>query len=177
MIEASSYGWSPVWAMPNVTLDEAVNASHVALAPSHDQRVLEFAKREPVFGVYLKAFRNEFGAQFQPTIGLAHEDARKSVFTVTAFGGFRDAVCMSAVITGQTRTLQWGHPQGVLFSDAFDVYPWFPSSQWNGHVTAFTPALKALHSVNDLRPQSAPALGKRSLSPHHLDEPLLKAII
>jgi len=177
MIEAPSYGWSPVWAMPNVTLDEAINASHVALAPSHDQRVLEFAKREPVFGVYLKAFRNEFGAQFQPTIGLAHEDARKSVFTVTAFGGFRDAVCMSAVIAGQTRTLQRGHPQGVLFSDAFDVYPWFPSSQWNGHLTAFTPALKALHSVNDLRPQSAPALGKRSLSPHHLDEPLLKAIV
>ena len=77
----------------------------------------------------MKAFRNEFGTHFQPTIGLAHEDARKSVFTVTAFGGFRDAVCMSAVITGQTRTLQWGHPQGVLFSDAFDVYPWFPSTQ------------------------------------------------
>ena len=102
---------------------------------------------------------------------------RKSVFTVTAFGGFRDAVCMSAVITGQTRTLQWGHPQGVVFSDAFDVYPWFPSSRWNGHVIAFTPALKALHSVNELRLQSAPALGKRSLSPHHLDEPLLTAIV
>ena len=132
-----------------------------------DQRVLEFAEREPVFGVYLKAFRSEFGIQFQPTIGLAHEDARKTVFTVSAFGGFRDAVCMSAVITGQTRTLQGGHPQGVLFSDAFDVYPWFPSTEWNGHVVALTPALKALHSLNELRPQSAPALGKRSLSPHH----------
>ena len=82
---ASTARWSPVWAMPNVTLDEAINASHVALAPSHDQRVLEFAKREPVFGVYLKAFRNEFGTQFQPTIGLAREDARKTVFTVTEF--------------------------------------------------------------------------------------------
>jgi hypothetical protein len=177
MIESPSHRWTPVWAMPNVTLDEPIEASHAALVPSHDHRVLEFAKQEPVFAVYLKAFRNEFGTQFQPTIGLAHEDARKSVFTVTAFGGFRDAVCMSAVITGQTRTLQWGHPQGVLFSDAFDVYPWFPSTQWNGHVMAFTPALKALHSVNELRPQSAPALGKRSLSPHHLDEPLLTAIV
>ena len=177
MIDLPSHGWTPVWAMPNITLDEPIEASHAALVPSHDQRVLEFAEREPVFGVYLKAFRSEFGIQFQPTIGLAHEDARKTVFTVSAFGGFRDAVCMSAAITGQTRTLQGGHPQGVLFSDAFDVYPWFPSTEWNGHVVALTPALKALHSLNELRPQSAPALGKRSLSPHHLDEPLLKAIV
>ena len=105
MTESPSHGWTPVWAMPNVTFDEPIEASHAALVPSHDQRVLEFAKREPVFGVYLKAFRNEFGTRFQPTIGLAHEDARKRVFTATAFGGFRDAVCMSAIITGQTRTL------------------------------------------------------------------------
>ena len=74
MIESPSHGWTPVWAMPNVTLDEPIEASHAALVPSHDQRVLEFAKREPVFGVYLKAFRNEFGTRFQPIIGFARED-------------------------------------------------------------------------------------------------------
>lgn len=63
MIESPSHGWTPVRAMPNVTLDEPIEASHAALVPSHDQRVLERSA-------------TKFGTQFQPTIGLAHEDAR-----------------------------------------------------------------------------------------------------
>jgi hypothetical protein len=51
MIESPSHRWTPVWAMPNVTLDEPIEASHTALVPSHDHRVLEFAKQEPVFAV------------------------------------------------------------------------------------------------------------------------------
>jgi hypothetical protein len=51
MIESPSHRWTPVWAMPNVTLDEPIEASHAALVPSHDHRVLEFAKQEPVFAV------------------------------------------------------------------------------------------------------------------------------
>jgi hypothetical protein len=110
-----------------------------------------------------------------PTIGLVREDALKSVLTVTAFGGFRDAVCMSAVIAGQTRTTIHDGRRGVLHSD--DVYPWFPSPQWNGHITAFTPALKALHMVDELRPQSAPALANRLLNNSDFDRPLLKALV
>jgi hypothetical protein len=45
MIESPSHGWTPVWAMPNVTLDEPIEASHAALVPSHDPRVIELLKR------------------------------------------------------------------------------------------------------------------------------------
>jgi hypothetical protein len=175
--EATAPGWTPVWAMPNVTLDAPIEASHAALVPSNDERLVALALQKPALMAFLSAFRDEFGNQISPTIGLVREDARKSVLTVTAFGGFRDAVCISAVITGQTRTAQWGHSQGILHSDAFDVYPWFPSPQWNGHIAAFTPALSGQHMVDELRPQSAPALGRRFLTAHHLDKPLLDALV
>ena len=79
MIEVTLARFDARMAMPNVALDQPIEASHAALVPSHDQRVLEFARQKPVFGVYLNAFLNEFGSQFQPTIGLADEDARKNV--------------------------------------------------------------------------------------------------
>lgn len=168
--------WMPVWAMPNVTLEGPVEASHAALVPSKDERLVALAREKPALETFLSAFHNEFGNQVAPTIGLVREDALKSVLTVTAFGGFRDAVCMSAVIAGQTRTTIHGGPRGVFHSDAFDVYPWFPSPQWNGHITAFTPALKALHMVDELRPQSEPALGNRFLNNSDFDRPLLDAL-
>jgi hypothetical protein len=96
--------WTPVWAMPNVTLAAPVEASHAALVPSNDDRLVALARRKPALETFLSAFHNEFGNQVAPTIGLVPEDALKSVLTVTAFGGFRDAVCMSAVIASQTRT-------------------------------------------------------------------------
>ena len=42
-------------------------------------------------------------------------------------------------------------------------------------IAALTPALKGLHIVDELRPQSAPALGNRHLS--QLDQPLLDALV
>ena len=81
-----------------------VEASHAALVPSNDDRLVALARQKPALETFLSAFHNEFGNQVAPTIGLVPEDALKSVLTVTAFGGFRDAVCMSAVIASQTRT-------------------------------------------------------------------------
>jgi hypothetical protein len=42
-------------------------------------------------------------------------------------------------------------------------------------IAALTPALKGPHVVDELRPQSAPALRNRHLSP--LDQPLLDALV
>jgi hypothetical protein len=163
--------------MPNVTLDAPVEASHAALVPTNDDRLVALSRQKPALKTFLSSFHNEFGNQVAPTIGLIREDSLKSVLTVTAFGGFRDATCMSAVIAGQTRTTIYGHPQGVLHSDAFDVYPWFPSLQFDGRITATTPALHAFHMVDELRPQSEPALGNRFLNNRDFDQPLLDALV
>jgi hypothetical protein len=173
----SEPGWVPVWAMPNVTLDAPIEASHVALVPSNDERLLAIARRKPALATFLGAFRNEFERWVSPTIGLVREDAHEGVFTVAAFGGFRDAVCVSAIVAGQAQTMERDSLRGILHSDAFDVYPWFLTRQMDGRISTRTPALSGLHTVDDIRPQSAPALGNRDLSRLHLDEPLLGALV
>lgn len=171
MVDSSSPGWTPICALPNVTLDEPIEVSFAALVPCHDERLRELAHQHPALDTFVKAFRDEFGNQICPTLGLAREDALH-VAMVPAFGGFRDAVCFSAVVAGQCRgTL------GVVHSDAFDVYPWFPSPRLEGRIGAITPALVGMHHVERLHPQPAPALGRRSLSTSEIDQPLLGAIL
>ncbi len=174
---ASTPGWTPVWAMPNVTLDEPIEASHAALVPCSDERLREIARRHSALGTFLSAFRDEFGTQIEPTMAMLREDVPASVKTVPAFGGFRDAVCVSAIVRGQGLTLTWKRAQGILHSDAFDFYPWSLSSQFSEHIVAVTPALHGTHDVGQLQAQSAPALGTRSLSSIHIDHPLLKALL
>ena len=104
----------------------------------------------------------------------------RRIANTIAFGAFRDAVCVSAVVAGQGLTMKWGSSdRGIIFSDAFDIYPWFPSPElgFEKYVAAVTPALCGLRETRDLRPQSAPALGNRSLSLIHVDRPLLQALL
>ena len=85
-----SSAWTPVWAMPNVILDDPIEASLVALVNCHDQRLREIAGRHSALETFLNAFRNEFGTPICPTIGMMLESARQNVKTTAAFGGFRD---------------------------------------------------------------------------------------
>jgi hypothetical protein len=173
-------GWTPVWAMPNVTLlGETVETSNAALVTIIDARLGTIANRNPTLKTFLRAFRDEFGERVIPTIGMIREDAPESVRTVDAFGGFRDAVCVSAILVGQSVSLtsKRSKPVGILYSDAFDVYPWFPSAHFDKHVGAVTPMLHGFHEVSKLQPQFAPALGHRSLSTNHIDRPLLQALL
>jgi hypothetical protein len=163
----ASASWTPVWVMPNVTLEESIEASHAALVNRHDERLCSIARRCPALETFLNAFRDEFETQIWPTIAMVREGVAPRVRTVTALSGFRDAVCVSAIVAGH----------GIIHSDAFDVYPWFPDPRHEGRISAFTPAMIGIHHVEQLRPQPAPALGRRSLSPSQMDQPLLRAIL
>ena len=175
-------GWTPVCMLPNVTLEEPIQASLAAFMPCHDKRLHELARQRPALQTFVSAFRDEFETQILPTIGLVREDARHIANTI-AFGGFRDAVCVSTIVAGQGLTLKTKrddpsqNPIGIVHSDAFDLYPWFLSPQVDDHVVAITPALRELRSLERLRPQSAPALGNRSLVTNYIDHPLLGAIL
>jgi hypothetical protein len=97
---------------------------------------------------------------------------------VAAFGSFRDAICMSAVVFGRGMTLTSKRSAiGIVHSDAFDVYPWFPTPRMDGRISVFTPAVGGIHVVDQLQPQSAPALGNRALAMRQIDEPLLRAVL
>jgi hypothetical protein len=176
-VPVSAPDWVPVWAMPNVTLDDRVETSHAALVTLHDQRLRAIAERRATIDAFLRSFRDEFGVQISPTVAMLRQGAPESVRTVAAFGGLRDAVCVSAIVAGHALTLKWKGPRGVRYSDAFDVYPWFPSPQYDGHIMVATPAVAGMHSAGPLQPQSAPALAERSLTPGELDDVLLRALL
>ena len=69
--------WTPEWALPNVTLDEPIEASHAALVNCQDERLRQIAARHPGLKRFLGAFRDEFGNQICPTIAMVREDAPK----------------------------------------------------------------------------------------------------
>jgi hypothetical protein len=176
MIDSPAQNWTPVWAMPNVTLDEPIETAFAALVPCNDRRLVSLARGHPAFKSFVRAFRDEFGSRICPTIGIVQENAPPRIKTVTAFGGFRDAVCFSAIVAGQSLAIDSGTASGVVHSDAFDVYPWFPT-KLDEQLYAFTPALVGAHEVAQLRPQSTPALGRRSLPNTHIDQPLLTVLL
>ena len=57
------------------------------------------------------------------------------------------------------------------------VETWFPTPQMDGGIGVFTPAVGGTDVVDQLQPQSAPALGNRALAARQIDEPLLRAIL
>jgi hypothetical protein len=172
----SLYRWTPVFALPNVTIETPFEASRAALVPCKDERLQALARSDTPMAHFLAAFRDEFGKQIWPTIGLVRDDA-DHVKNVEAFGAFRDAVCVSTIVAGHALTMTAGSPQGILHSDAFAFYPWFLSRATSEHIVAVTPALYAHAVVSGLQPQSTPALGNRSLTSGHVDTPLLRALI
>jgi len=108
---------------------------------------------------------------------MISQDAPKSVRTVAAVGSFRDAICISAIVSAHARTLSWKRSVGILFADAFDVYPWFPRPDDEKRLSAFTPAVAAIPEVKQLRAQPSPALGRRELSIVDCDRVLLNGIL
>jgi hypothetical protein len=121
---------------------------------------------------FLGAFRDEFGTPVLPTVAMFRGDAPDGVRNDTALGGFRDAVCASAIVAGWSMKSATG---AIIHSDAFDVYPWFPGD--HGHLGTVTPAMIGIHNVEELQGQPAPALGRRSLSTTDMDGPLLDALL
>ena len=158
-------------------IDTAFEVSHAALVSCTNERLQSYVRVHPAMGSFLKRFHNEFGARIWPTVTMISEDAPKSVRTVAALGSFRDAICISAIVSAHARTLLWRRSVGILFADAFDVYPWFPRSDDENRLSAFTPGVTAIDEVKQLRAQPSPALGRRELSTVDCDRVLLNAIL
>jgi hypothetical protein len=59
----ASSEWTPIWVLPNVTIDRAIEASHAAFAPVTDPRLRAMAERKPALGKFLLQFKNEFGSR------------------------------------------------------------------------------------------------------------------
>lgn len=177
MNDSEQTTWTPVWAMPNLSLSDSIETTFVAMVGCGDARLREVGTRHPILIQFLNRFRDEFGSRVWPTMLMFRDDASTSIRTKEALGAFRDVASISAITLSHSRVLKWGRPAGIHFSDAFDIYPWHLGNDWGEHLYAFTPAITGVHEVAQLRGQSAPALGERKLTEGDLDDPLLTALL
>lgn len=169
--------WMPIWALPNVMIDKSIVRDQVGIMHCRDERVRAEAERYPDLKKFLSAFKDEFSHKVWPSIMMISPDADASIRTVAALGGFRDAICLSAIVNSHAKTLKWKRPVGVRFSDSFDVYPWTLGKDRKQRVYAITPGIMGTHDLLQLKAKPAPALPNRHLREDDLDRPLLDRLL
>ena len=168
--------WTPVFVLPNVPLDQAVECEIAAIAPAHDRRVKALKRAHPTFKQFLNRFSDNFGEKFEPAVLLLDADAPPSFRDVAALGSFRDILALSAVTHGRALELRYPRGHRVLFGEAFAIYPWMLDRHYKD-VIGSTPAILGTHLVSSFRGQSSPTLFRTPLAASDIDEPLLAMLL
>jgi hypothetical protein len=168
--------WIPMFALPNVFLEDSIDVDGIALASIHDERVQALAEKHKPFALYLDRFRSEFGRQIQPSIIIWRDDSSDLYRSVEALAGFRDAVSIAVIPYGWATLLHFGHNVEILYSDWFAIYPWMLDKNYE-HVVMNTMAQLGLDEAEELQPQSTPGITPRSLRRNMIDRPLLEALL
>jgi hypothetical protein len=116
--------WIPMFALPNIDVEEPIELDGLALATISDQRIQELADQHPNFHTYLDSFRSEFNHRINPSIIILRDDTHKLYRTVDALAGFRDAIALSVLPYVWAEFFRYGHPAEIGYSDSFSIYPW-----------------------------------------------------
>ena len=169
--------WEPVWALPNVELDEPVNSEHFALVPPNDARIRRLKRDHPEFRTFMRRFKDSHGVRFLPTIVIRCVEVPESFRAVDAAASFRDLLVASIVPV--ERSLQIIHDNQidrVIFSSFLWAYPWIISRDYE-HLVMNTPAVLAIHDLEYFAGQSSPELSRVTLRRRRFDEPLLQELL
>ena len=98
--------WIPMFAMPNVAIQESIEVPGMALVPAGDERLTILTKKHPRFSMYLRRFKTEFGDQVWPSILIRESTSPDRYRSVEALAAFRDAVALSVIPYSWTQTLR-----------------------------------------------------------------------
>ena len=169
--------WEPLWALPNIELDEAIDSDYFALVPANDVRIRRLKREHPNFRLFMRRFRDSHGVRVLPALIIRRNDTSEHFDTVDAAASFRDLLVAS--IVPLERSLQIIHDNQidrVLFSSFLWAYPWMISRDYE-HLVMKTPALLALHDIENFAGQSSPELSRANLRRRRFDEPLLQELL
>jgi hypothetical protein len=168
--------WLPVFALPNVALDKAVETNVVALVPPHDTRAKGLRRQQPAFSQFLRHFSDNFGVRFEPALLLLKADAPKMFFDIGALSSFRNLIAICTIVQNRALEIQHPHNHRAVFGEVFAFYPWMIDKHYQ-HLIGKTPALLGIHQVSKLKAQSSPALSRAKVSVSSLDTPLLHDLL
>ncbi len=169
--------WEPIWALPNIDLDEPVESPLFALVPASDPRVERLKWEHDNFQTFMSRFQDTHGGRISPTLIIRRTDAPELFRELDAAASFRDLLVASTVPLARSRTIIDGRNlYRVNYSSFFWVYPWM-LDQRNENITARTQAMLALHDVDQFRGHSSPELSRTTLLRSDFDEPLLQELL
>ena len=168
--------WLPVFALPNLALDEAFETALVALVPPQDPRVTRLRDKHQAFDQFLGRFSDSFGVRFEPALILLKADAPKMFFDIGALSSFRNLIALSAIMKNRALEIRHPHRHGAVFGEVFAFYPWMLDRHYE-RLIGQTPALLGMHQVCKLRAQSSPALSRPRVTVSSLDAPILQDLL
>jgi hypothetical protein len=167
--------WTPIIALPNIDVTCAVESTNGAIMGYHDDRVAALCAENTNLQIFLNGFKDAFGQELAPSLLLLRSDAPASFRRSHAISGLRDALCASAVPYAIAWVLKYRRTSfDPLFSNSFAFYPWTLDRLSDG-MHASTPAMLAVHDVNEFAGQANPEIMYRALQ--QVDEPLLGKLL
>jgi len=169
--------WTPIWALPNIKLDEPVESEFFALAPNDDKRVRRLTRRHPEFRKFLQRFTDVHKNRIHPALILRREDAPKRLESLDAAVSFRDILVASIVPSASSRNLIYANLRNrASLSTFFWVYPWMIDRNFE-YAIAQTPTTMSLHDASAINGQSSPELIPINVSRQDFDETLLQSLL
>ena len=169
--------WEPLWALPNIDLDEPVNSESLALVPSADPRVQELVRQHRNFETFLDQFQDTHNNRIVPALIIRRTDVPELPNLSDAAASFRDLIVASTVPLARSRDIIYDNSiERIRYSSFLSIYPWMIDRNYE-HIIAHTPAVLAVHNVDQFTGHSSPDLSRSSLRRRDFDEPLLQELL
>lgn len=170
--------WTPVSALPNLDVRDAIEGGVYALVPNDDERVRDLKRRHPAFRAFINRFTDTFRHRINPSLLLRWDEdgAPEALRTAQAAASFRDLLTASLIPRQRSLELVYERGHRIQFADYFWLYPWMTDRNYE-HVIAATPGMLAIHDPRLFRGQQSPDLIRMTVQRSDFDEPLLGALI
>jgi hypothetical protein len=166
--------WTPAAMLPNLTAKKPIEGDVVAFAPHDDPRVQAFCVAHPQFKELISRFTDAFHVPLDPVVLIIRNDVLSELGQVEPLASFRDLVALSVIPYARSLAAVNGNRRRICYSNSFWLYPWMLGKD-NVHIVASTPAMQAIHEVDQFHGQSSPELSPMVLT--DADEPLFGALL
>ena len=169
--------WTPIWVLPNITLDEPVESRFFVLVPNDDKRVRELISKHQEFRKFLEGFKDVHGNRINPALILRRERISERLRTLEAAVSFRDILVASSVPNAWSKNLVYANNRNQpSLSAYFWVYPWMIDRNFE-HMIVSTPTTLSVHEASAIHGQSSPEHSPVHVRRQNFDEPLLSALL
>lgn len=168
--------WEVIAALPNVRMQGWIDFAAVGIVGGDHPLFGALSDGDADVSTFFGGFTDEFGDAIRPAAVVRCRDAPPPTRGIEAMTGFMAAVAATTIIPCRCRWITGQARFGVLYSDVFDIYPWFPAPHHPGCIVSWRPSGGGLHELDLLRAQSAPGVQGGRLEPCQLDALLFDAL-